>query len=92
LKKFWSTSLMPVRAGADAEEDEAGGEDEREEDEHPLGVHAQPREEELVLPALVLDALGLRLALGGRLRYASIRLRAALAMLRTSCHALSPCR
>src|SRR5262245_18735474 len=79
------------RARADAEEDEPGREDEGEEHEHPLRVDAQPREEELVFPALVLDALRLRLALGRRLGYASMRLRAALAMLRTSCHALSPC-
>src|SRR5258705_8082947 len=46
-----------------------------------LRVVAQPREKELVLPALVLDPLSLGLRrLGG---YASMRLRAALAVLRT---------
>src|SRR4051794_38968941 len=67
----------PGRARADAEEDEAEREDDREEDEDPLGVPAQPREEELVLPAVLLLRL-LRLDVGAR-RYGSIRCRAALA-------------
>ena len=51
----------PARAGADTEEDEAEREHEGEEDEDPLRVAPQAAEEELVLPALVLDpALRLR--------------------------------
>src|SRR5262249_37424647 len=78
----------PGRAGPDADDDEAPREHEGEEDEHPLRVAAQAAGEELILPALVLDPL----RLGRRLGYASIRRRAALAMLRTSGHASSPCR
>jgi len=44
----------PIRAGAYSEGDEADAEDEREEDEHPLRVVPQPREEELLLPRLRL--------------------------------------
>src|SRR4029079_16074861 len=38
-----------ILVGADPEADEADREDEREEDEHPLRVPAQPREEHRVL-------------------------------------------
>src|SRR5206468_2676683 len=74
-----------VRAGADAEEHEAEAEDEREQHERPLGVHAQPLEEQLLLPLrrLLLPRGGYR---RGALGLRSIRPRAALAMLRTSRH------
>ena len=79
-------------AGADAEQRERGRECDCQPDVDPLGVVSQAREEQLVLP------LG-RLLAARRLRRrcyrccgASIRPRAALAVLRTSCHSLSPVR
>src|SRR5262249_5147613 len=81
------------RARADAEEDEAEGEEDREEREHPLRMPAQPVEEELVLPLRVAGRLLRLRGSGGRRRcYASIRRRAAHAVLRTSSHAVSPWR
>src|SRR5215217_780633 len=51
------------RARADAEEDEASGEDHGEQDEHPLGVRAQLREEHRVFHNLLSSACGTRPAL-----------------------------
>src|SRR3954447_1823274 len=72
----------PVRAGADTEQHEAEDERDGEEDVGPLGVVAEPREEQLLLP------LGrLRLLVGRSYRCGpSILRRTALAVLRTSRH------
>src|SRR5262249_23320904 len=77
------------RPGTDPEEHEAEDEHAGEQDEDHLAVLPQPAEEQLLLVARPLGLLGPR----GRVRrYGSIRLRAALAVLRTSCHAVSPWR
>src|SRR5436305_2397003 len=57
----------PGGAGADAEEDEAAGEDDDESDVDPLRVAAQPGEGELVFPRrrLARGRLLSRLWLGG---------------------------
>ena len=72
-----------VVSGADAEEDEAAGEDDRQEDEDPLRLAPDPGEEEGLLGGAQLPAT----ALGGA---ASIRLRALAALRRSSCHTNPP--
>ena len=69
--------------GADPEDDEAEAEDECEEDEHPLRVASQPREEEGVL-----DRYEVAVALGAA--GCSIRPRAADAASISSCHSDPP--
>src|SRR5918995_580145 len=67
--------------GPDSEGDEADREHEREEDEHPLRVPAQPREEHRVF-----DRYEIAVALAGR----SMRPRAADAAAISSCHSVPP--
>ena len=77
---------MPAEPEPTPRKMKRAAEDDGQQEEDALRVHAQPAEEELVLPARVA-----RVALLRRRRrrgYASIRLRAALAVLRTSCHSL----
>jgi len=80
-----------ARAGADTQEREGGGEADRQEDVDPLRVVPEPREEQLLLPLRRLLAVRLRRRRYGS-RRPSICPRAALAMLRTSGHSLSPVR
>ena len=93
LNQLFENVADPGRARADAEEHERGDQGDGEEVPEEPAVVAQPREEELVLPFLVLDPLGLRRRRGvARPGYASIRCRAALAVLRTSGHSVTPRR
>jgi len=78
----------PVRAGADAEEDEAKPEHEGQEHERPLRMDAQALEEQLLLPLGRAPLPGCRYGRSG-CGLLSIRARAALAMLRTSRHCVS---